>query len=142
MRLFTKSFRAGNADELLTLIGSPRIAGFMHDADGRLDRDFSLLWPMVVPGGLIVVDDYGMRDVEASIAAYPARVRKKLMIKQGLDLLIENGMFVVEGQQGSTVFGRKPGGVVPAPGVFRDLKETIDTVDREVRARIRDSQSA
>ena len=135
VRLFAKPFRAGDADELLAAIGSSRIAGFMHDADGRLDRDFSLLWPRVVTGGLLVVDDYETPDVEALIATRPARVRKKLMIKRGLDLLIQAGMFVVERCHGSTMFGRKPDGAASSAAVFRDLKEALDTVDREVRAR-------
>ena len=134
VRLFAKPFREGDAEELLETVGSLRIAGFMHDADGRLDRDFSVLWPMVVNGGLLVVDDYEMPDVEALIAAHPARVRKKLMIKRGLDLLIEAGMFAVEQRHGSTVFGRKQDEVASSSVVFRDLRALLDTVDREVRA--------
>jgi hypothetical protein len=30
----------------------------MHDADGRLDRDFLVFWPLLRPGGLIIIDDY------------------------------------------------------------------------------------
>ena len=89
---------------------------------------------MVVNGGLLVVDDYEMPDVEALIAAHPARVRKKLMIKRGLDLLIEAGMFAVEQRHGSTVFGRKQDEVASSSVVFRDLRALLDTVDREVRA--------
>ena len=43
VRLFTKSFRKANADELFQVIGESAIGGFMHDADGRLDRDFGVL---------------------------------------------------------------------------------------------------
>jgi len=40
-----------------TLIQSDVISGFLHDADGRLYRDFQLFYDAVVPEGLIAVDD-------------------------------------------------------------------------------------
>lgn len=136
VRLFVKSFADSTATELLSMVGSARIAGFVHDADGRLDRDFSLLWPMVVPGGLIVVDDYGSLDVETLIAQAPRSARKKLMIRRGLDLLMDAGMFVPEWRCGNTMFGRRPDGVSVPPALFDDLKDTIETASREVRERL------
>ena len=141
VRLFTKRFCESNADELLSVIGSSRIAGFMHDADGRLDRDFAVLWPRVVPGGLIVVDDYEMpgRDL---MTAHPMRARKKLMIKRGLDLLTEAGMFVPECLVGKTRFGRKPDGVVAPRSVFSRLRQVVETTGEEVADRSRNSRSS
>ena len=139
VRLFTKRFDESGADELLSIIGSSRIAGFMHDADGRLDRDFAVLWPMVVPNGLIVVDDYGSLDVEALLATGPRSARKKLMIRRGLDLLIDVGMFVPEWRCLNTMFGRKPDGVSVPPAIFSGLKQVLDTTSQEVRDRLRSS---
>ena len=136
VRLFAKYFGDSSAEELLSMVGSARIAGFMHDADGRLDRDCCLFWPMVVPGGLIVVDDYESLDTETLIARTPRSARKKLMIRRGLDLLMDAGMFVPEWRCGNTMFGRRPDGVAPPPALFDDLKDTIETASREVRERL------
>ena len=141
VRLFALKFRERNADELFSLIGNSRIAGFMHDADGRLDRDFAVLWRRVVPGGLIVVDDYEMPDLEALSPMTAPLTRKQLMIKRGLDLLIDAGMFVPERYHGHTVFGRKPNGIAAPQGIFSNLKQVIETAKQEVSDRIRDSGS-
>lgn len=142
VRLCALKFRERNADELLSLIGDSRIAGFMHDADGRLDRDFAVLWPGTVPGGLIVVDDYEMPDLGALSPTTAPLARKKLMIKRGLDLLIDAGMFVPERYHGTTVFGRRPDEVAAPPSVFRDLRRTVETAKQEISDRIGASKPA
>lgn len=79
------------------------LAGFLSDADGRLDRDFALFWDRVVPGGLIVVDDYPRRRPRPGLAA-----RKEMLTFELLNVLRASGHFVPFQRIGATVFGRKP----------------------------------
>ena len=132
VRVWPRGFRKINADELLSVIGESAIGGFMHDADGRLHRDFAVLWPRVVPGGLIVVDDYETSEIVA--VACRSRAPKKLMIKRGLDLLIDSGAFVPETRHEGTIFGRKPETAVRrvfGPEFWSTLERRVKTARQE-----------
>lgn len=97
------------------LLGSGGLAGFLSDADGRLDRDFGLLWERVVPGGLIVVDDYADRPQFRPISErYPDGGTKHLLTFELLNVLMAAGYFQPEEQIGDTVFGRKPAAAPPS----------------------------
>lgn len=104
-------------ESLLEAVGEGPVAGFLHDADGRLDRDFSLLWHKVVPGGLIVVDDYGGRAGFRPVSErHPdGGVKPRLTMAQ-LDILMHSGHFRPVLQIGHTLFGVKPpDGRLPLP---------------------------
>ena len=62
IRVFAHALTAENGDEVMALADTAEIAALVIDADGRLDRDFALFWPLLQSGGLIVVDDYNNRD--------------------------------------------------------------------------------
>jgi len=95
VRLFPHHLTRENGGELLELVETPRIAGFMSDADGRIDRDFALFLPMLDPAGFIIVDDY-----------HPTRSWKQALVYRLLNRFIEWKLFVVGEQLSSTVFGR------------------------------------
>jgi hypothetical protein len=49
----------GDVEEMASQIPSePPISLLMLDADGRIDRDFSLFYNYVTPGGTIIIDNY------------------------------------------------------------------------------------
>jgi hypothetical protein len=86
-----------NADEVTRLISTPEIAAFMHDADGRLDRDFHFFRPRLRSGGLIVVDDY-----------VDERDLKQAVTFRLLNQIMEWNLFEPFHQIRGTNFGRKP----------------------------------
>lgn len=59
--LYAEYLTFDNVRDVLDLLRTPQIAALIHDADGRLDRDFSFFWPRLIPGGLLVIDDYENR---------------------------------------------------------------------------------
>lgn len=81
---------------VLDRVASEQIGGFVHDADGRIDRDFQLFWKSVVPGGMIVIDDVSSSEPKA-------RVTRVL-----LDQFSAWGLFELDEVVGDTAFGRKP----------------------------------
>ena len=76
------------------------------------------------------MDDYERSEEEA--VRVPSRARKKLMIKRGLDLLIDAGLFVPEVRQEATIFGRKAGrGRGVTPEVLTSLERVVKTARQE-----------
>lgn len=107
--LYPRQLHEHSLPELEPLLGSRGLAGFLHDADGRLDRDFELFWERVVPGGLIVVDDYANRPQFQHVSERsPDGGTKHVLTYELLNVLIDTGHFQPEEQIGDTVFGRKP----------------------------------
>ncbi len=109
--LYPHGISLKNGHEVLDLISTPQIAGFVHDADGRIDRDFFLFWPRLREGGFIVVDD-----VEN---AFQEKIRedgtvevfgKRVLTWQLLEKFREWGLFDPVWERHGTVFGRKPVG--------------------------------
>ena len=93
--LFPHDLTLENGPEVIALVETPRIAGFITDADGRLDRDFALFLPLVHPDGVIVVDDY-----------HPARSWKHALTWRLLNQLIEWKLFILDEVRRGTAFGR------------------------------------
>jgi predicted O-methyltransferase YrrM len=83
--------------EVLSLIKTPEIAAFMHDADGRLDRDFLIFWPLLRPGGLIIIDDY------QEYGSY-----KHVLTYRLLNRMIRWKLFTPSFMMRSTIIGYKP----------------------------------
>jgi len=109
IRLFPRALDATNATEVLAMIHTPKIAAFMHDADGRIDRDFELFWPRLVENGLIVIDDYEPIIKPARASDGDTRyVGKKLMTYLLLNSFIEWGLMRPAFYRHNTVFGYKP----------------------------------
>jgi predicted O-methyltransferase YrrM len=107
--LVTEELGADAAGRMAPVLGGSRLAGFLHDADGRLDRDFGLFWELVVPGGLIVVDDDADRPEFKPVSArHPDGGTKCLLTFELLNVLRASGHFEEFARVGDTAFGRKP----------------------------------
>lgn len=109
IRLYPHALTFENASEVFALIETQELAAFIHDADGRLDRDFTLFWPRLVAGGLIMVDDYANRvNYQPLSDRYPQGGVKKVMTYRLLNQIVEWGLFEPHLTIGDTIFGYKP----------------------------------
>jgi predicted O-methyltransferase YrrM len=109
VRLYPHEITMENGSEVWHMIRTPEIAAFMHDADGRLDRDFFLFWPVLRPGGLIIVDDYANSPHFKPISERnPQGGIKSVMTFRLLNQMIEWGLFQPTRRMGNTIFGIKP----------------------------------
>jgi hypothetical protein len=84
-----------NGPEVVDLVTTDRIGGFISDADGRIDRDFSLFLPLVHRDGFIIVDDY-----------HPTASWKHALTWRLLNRFAEWDLFVFDQVRGGTAFGR------------------------------------
>lgn len=117
VELFTELLTVDNAGELAALIRTPQLAGMMLDADGRIHRDFSLFWERIVPGGMIVVDDY-----------HPSLSRKHERTYRLLNLFIEWGYFEPVELVKDTYIGRKPQTAPTRPFDLQCCEELVEGV--------------
>lgn len=110
VKLFTREVTWESGAEIVSMVDTGEIGALVLDADGRIDRDFSLFWPMLVPGAAIVIDDYREdRSKFRPISERHPTGGAKLMITFRLtNYLVERGLFRIDNQIGSTLFGRKP----------------------------------
>ncbi len=107
--LFPQEVTFDNGNEVISLVETKEISAFIHDADGRLDRDFALFWNLLMPGGLIVVDDYADEPKYKPICErYPQGGTKSVMTYRLLNQIIEWGLFKTSKKIGKTIFGYKP----------------------------------
>jgi len=89
--------------QITALIKTGKIAAFIYDADGKIYRDFDLFWPLLIPGGAIIIDDY------AKIAASnPVTDIKREMTNILVEKMIEWGLFKKVALIHATIFGIKP----------------------------------
>ena len=107
--LFPHEVTFQNGEKVTSLIKTPKITALIHDADGRIDRDFYLFWPMLKPGGLIIVDDYANQGKYLQISdRHPTGGMKCLLTYRLLNQIREWGLFKTTYKKGKTVFGYKP----------------------------------
>lgn len=107
--LFPHELTFDNGKKATALVKSPEIAAFIHDADGRLDRDFFLFYPLLQPGGLIVIDDYANEAKYKPISErHPQGGAKSVITYRLLNQIIEWGLFETTHKIGKTIFGVKP----------------------------------
>lgn len=138
VRLFTRAIDEQSAPDLLQLVGGDRISGFMHDADGRLDRDFTLFWPLTIDGGLIIVDDFTDDDDIAGLyRAHGISAKKKLMALRAVRVMTAHGLFERETMVGDTLFGRKPSGLEGRAVPVDELRAAVEAARGEYEAHIR-----
>lgn len=98
-----------NGDDVLRLCTSDELAAFVHDADGHVDRDFSLFWPRLRTGGLMVIDDYDQRPHFVEISErYPQGGIKGVLVHRLVDQFVDWGLVDPTVKIGNTLFGRKP----------------------------------
>lgn len=109
VNLYMDTLNQDDSDKINLLMESEIISGFMHDADGRLDRDFSLFWEKTIPGGLIIIDDYDNKPEYKGISERcPDGGKKFVMTYRLLNLFIKYRFFEPKVQLNNTVFGIKP----------------------------------
>ena len=58
IKIFAERLSLENGRKVQSLIETDRISCLIHDADGRIDRDFTLFFPLLIDGGYVIIDDY------------------------------------------------------------------------------------
>jgi predicted O-methyltransferase YrrM len=135
--LFPHYLTGENAGDLVARFDTPRLGGLVLDADGRLDRDFRLMWPRLSPGAPIVVDDYeNYATYEPRTSRMPDGGMKKLLTYRLLNQLEDWGLFVRDRQLGDTVFGHKPMHDDFSAFDRAALERIVSTLDEEYRRRV------
>lgn len=100
----------GDVEEVASQIPSePPISLLMLDADGRIDRDFSLFYNHVTPGGTIIIDDYA----DLALLGRPKGRVARVDLKQTLAFNLVNyfctkGLLHRKKVMGATFFAEKP----------------------------------
>lgn len=132
VRLYPHEITMENGSEVRALVQTREIAAFVHDADGRLDRDFFLFWPLLRPGGLIIVDDYANSPHFKPISERnPQGGIKSVMTFRLLNQMIDWGLFRPTRHMGNTVFGIKPAGADFSRFDREACRRIIEQVERE-----------
>lgn len=99
------------------------------DADGRLDRDFRLLYEHIFPGSIIVIDDYGpIRNYQESTERMPLGGGKHYRTLMYVDFLLNNGYINKYKLFDSTLVATKPPGSPDVSGLddLRAIEEHLD----------------
>lgn len=135
--LFPHYLTEENAADLIAKINTPKLAGLILDADGRLDRDFKLFWDRLIPGALIVVDDYDNKpEYKAINERSPDGGTKKVLTYRLLNKLEQWGLFERDVLMGDTLFGRKPQQDDFSAFDATALSKIVDDVEAERRAAV------
>jgi predicted O-methyltransferase YrrM len=107
--LHTSPLTLANGQEVVRHIRTGQISAFVHDADGRIDRDFALFWPLLRPGGLIVIDDYeNHASFQPTSGRFPDGGTKSLVTFRLLNQMMQWGLIKRTRVIGNTFFGFKP----------------------------------
>jgi precorrin-6B methylase 2 len=107
--LYPHAITGDSRSEILKSVRTHQISALVHDADGRIDRDFELFWSILRPGGLIVVDDYENRATFRPVSPrFPDGGTKSLVTFKLLNQFIDWGLVKRGRVIGSTFFGYKP----------------------------------
>lgn len=95
-------------DESKNINDLKEISLLMLDADGRLDRDFSLFYDRLKPGGYIIIDDCDDR-VKVKFTRFKLRVDLKHKLTHKFIEYFESMNYLEKVELiGNTYFGRKP----------------------------------
>jgi len=133
IRLFPEELRFDNADQVKELIKSNQIAALIHDADGRLDRDIHLFYDRLMPGGLVVVDDYMEKyDFSEVSKSLPFGGAKSLVTFRLMSYFIGLGYIQNISTVGATAFGAKP---EIRPDTSHDLKQCKQILEQVFKER-------
>ncbi len=111
IQLFPHHITMKNGAEVVRLIRTRQLSAQIHDADGRLDRDFFHFGPLLIDDAFVLVDDYEDRLEQKELPdGTPVVFGKKRLTFQLFNLLAEWGLFVFDEVKDGTAFGRKPKG--------------------------------
>ena len=109
VRLFPEYLTLENGQDVLDMIKTPKIAALIHDADGRIDRDFYLFWEHLIPGGTIIIDDCEDKAEYKEISErYPDGGTKKITTYRLTQLFLEWSLLTIDHIERGTVFAHKP----------------------------------
>jgi len=112
IKLYPHYLTFENGHEVQALIDSDHIAALVHDADGRVDRDFALFYDKLVDGGRIIIDDYAnIAKFKPPSARVPDGGTKMLTTYRLVNQLRDWGLLAVDEILEGTLFGHKPSGV-------------------------------
>jgi len=107
--LYSHPISLVNGPEVLASVHTGRIGALVHDADGRIDRDFALFWPILRPDGLIIIDDFENRPSFRPVSVEsPDGGTKSLLTFRLLTQFMQWGLVARTRVIGNTFFGRKP----------------------------------
>ena len=126
--LFPYNLTFENQVEAKALIQTPQIAGLVHDADGRLDRDFAIFYPLLTDNGLIIVDDYENIPLNRRQTGGDT---KKLITYRLLNQLLDWELVKIDKVMGNTVFGHKPIGADFSRFSLERCAEIVRTTQNE-----------
>lgn len=130
--LFTRTLDEQSSPDLFKLFSDEKISGFMVDADGRLDRDFALLWPRTVENGLIIVDDCPqVADLECLVQLHGSSGKKLYMTAAGWAQIVEAGLVDRVSRVGETMFAYKPPGSQQTVFPRNELQKVVTTAEQE-----------
>ncbi|MFQ3578087.1 MAG: hypothetical protein SNJ52_03640 [Verrucomicrobiia bacterium] len=131
IQLYPKHITMKNGEEVVRLIRTGQLSALIHDADGRLDRDFFHFGPFLIDDAFVLIDDYEDRlDAKTLPDGTQVVYGKKRLTFQLLTLFAEWGLFVFDEVKDGTAFGRKPKG---ADWSRLDLNQCAEVV-RAIRA--------
>lgn len=109
IELYPHELTFEHGKEVISMVRTKEIAALIHDADGRLDRDFFLFWPLLRPGGLIIIDDYENKPKYQPVSSqYPQGGIKLVVTYRLVNQLVEWGLLSIKEKKGATIFGFKP----------------------------------
>lgn len=133
IRLFPHEVTLENGGEVAALVRSGTISALIHDADGRVDRDFFLFWPLLRDGGAIVIDDYAdtPEKFRPVTPRHPAGGIKAVVTYRLTNLMIEWGLLRSNQVIGNTLFGVKPAAADFSRLDLLACKRAIAEVERE-----------
>jgi predicted O-methyltransferase YrrM len=130
--LYSDHCRLADRQKIELLIDSEHISGFMHDADGRIDRDFELFWDKTIPGGLIIVDDYENKpNYKQYSARDPDGGAKLITTFKLLNILIKHGFFQPKLQMRGTIFGVKPPDATEKEIPTKEIAATLEEIEAD-----------
>ncbi len=130
--LFPHELTFDNGHEVISLVNTKEIAALIHDADGRIDRDFFLFWNLLKPGGLIIVDDYANEPKYKPISErHPQGGTKSVMTYRLLNQMIQWGLFKTSKKIGKTIFGYKPADADYSRFDLEICNQIIENVQKE-----------
>ncbi len=132
VKVFADYLTDENAQEVYNLIDTPQLVALIHDADGRIDRDFRLFYDRLIDGALIVIDDVVRIDPDRPIKdkTQAQHFRKFMITCKLIDEMERLGLLENISYTLSTAFCRKPkdttAAVIDPQRIERLLQEVED----------------
>ena len=134
VRLFPHHLKFDSAEDVKKLIKTGSLSALIHDADGRIDRDFYLFWELLIDGGLIIIDDYEDAGKYLEISdKFPFGGMKNVVTFRLVNQFEKWGLMQIQEVVGNTVFAIKPTGSSFASLDLKKCQQIVDEVEVERR---------